>query len=137
MDSPYETNTLYRFMPVIPRELILFDSLTGRVLARRSRASWKTDAESTMDSGGTPFRIKIAFKGTRTVRIDGGEPRSVRFGEGVAYARDPVDVSVSGEFDMRGLKLQVNDQPFEPEWNIVRRSYGSFESASFSILAEK
>jgi len=137
ISHPYETNALRQFMPVITRELILYNAITGQVIARRLPESWRTESPSTFDLDPRPFRIKVALNGgDAKVSVDGEEEKSTGYGDGgIIYARERVNVSVSREYEMQRIKCLVNDQPFEPNWKVNRDSYGPIQSASFDVVA--
>lgn len=136
ISHPYETNTLRQFMPVTTRELILYNDITGQVVARRSPDSWRTESPSKFDLNPRPFSIKVALSGRTKVSVDGGEEKFTDYGSrGTIYARERVNISVSMEYEMKGINCLVNNKPFEPNWKVNRTSYGSFQSASFEIVA--
>jgi hypothetical protein len=135
--APYETNTLRQFIPVVIRELILFDEITGKVIARRAPDSWRTQSPSTFDLRPDPYRMKVVVTGmgNMEVSVDGGDPRSTAYGPpGVIYARERITVSVSSEFEMGRVTFLLNDKPFEPLWKVNRMKYGIFEAASVDIV---
>ncbi len=111
--SPYETNVLRQFIPVRTHQLVLFNSISGQVLSRRSPDSWRNESPSTFDLDERPFRIKVVLSGIASVSVDSGKAKLTGFlpETGVLYARERVRVRVRTEENMNSLKCWVNDEP--------------------------